>query len=73
VLTGEQRGAVPCTPVRLVEEHVRKRLVDATALRRAGALRDRRADERMPEAQGLEIGVHDADLDRRPGGVVAQR
>ena len=36
---------------------------------RPGALRDRRADERMPEAERLEVGVHDAGLDRRPGGV----
>ena len=69
VLARQQRGAVPCAPVRLVVEHVRQRLVNTTAFRQAGALRDRRADERMPETQRPKTGVDDAGLDRRPGGV----
>ena len=40
VLAGEQRGAVPRSPVGLVTEQVGERLVGAPAFRQAGALRD---------------------------------
>ena len=69
MLAGEQRGAVPCSPVGLVAEHIGQRLVDTPAFRQACALRDRRPDERMPETNRLQIGVHDACLDRRPSDI----
>jgi hypothetical protein len=66
MLAGEQRRAVPCPPAGLVVEHIGQRLMDTPTFPQAGALRDRRPDQRMPEADRLQIGVHDTRLDRRP-------
>lgn len=65
MLAGEQRGAVPCSPVGLVVEHIGQRLMDTPTFRQAGALRDRRPDQRMPEVDRLQIGVHDTRPHRR--------
>jgi hypothetical protein len=63
VFAGEQRRAMPCAPVGLVIEHARQRLVGAAALSQARALRDGRADQWMPEADGVRNEVDDAGVD----------
>src|SRR4051812_11930940 len=56
---------MPCAPVGLILERARERLMGLPAVGQAGALCDRRANEWMPEADGLQIGGDDAGLDRR--------
>ena len=57
---------------RLILQDIRQRLMDAPPIREAGALRDRRANERMPEAKRLQIEVDDAGLGGRHSGVEIQ-
>src|SRR5829696_1014322 len=69
MLTGEKRSAVPNAPVSLILEHVRECLVDTPTVAQAGALGHGRADERMPEAEGMQVEVDNACIDGGPSGV----
>ena len=65
VLAGQQSRAVPRTSVGLIREHVRQCLMGTPTVAQARALRDRRANERMPEADRLQVDVDDPPP-RRP-------
>lgn len=59
MLARDQGRPVPGTPVRLVIEHLRERLMTMPTFRQAGALHDCRTDQGMPEADRPQIGVDD--------------
>ena len=60
MLAGEQSRAVPYLTVGLIRQHIRQCLVHTPAVPHARALRDRRANERMTEAEHLQIDIDDA-------------
>ena len=72
VLAGEQSRAVPRPAVGLIRQHLRQGLMHTPAIPHARALRDRRPNERMAEAERLKIDVDDPRLDRRHSNVEIQ-
>ena len=69
----DQRRAMPDTPVRLGAQYLGERLVHAAALQQARALAHRRADQRVAEAQAVQVEVDDRGLGRRLEQLKPQR
>jgi hypothetical protein len=72
MLAREQSCAVPCTAVGLIRQHICQCLMNPPPLPHRRALRDRRANQRMAEAQCPQVNVDDASLDGRRSNVNIQ-
>ena len=71
--TADQRRAMPDAPVRLCPQYLGKRLVHAAALQQARALAHRRPDQRVAEAQAVEVEIDDRGLGGRLEQLKPQR
>jgi hypothetical protein len=72
MFTGHQSRAVPCTPI-LILQDIRQRFMDAPPVRKARALCDRRANERMSKVQRSKVKVGDAGISGGLSGVEIER